>query len=56
MPTDGADFARRRPLYGQFYVALKNGADVARWIGASRVCIARCSLLILAIAGHLDEA
>jgi hypothetical protein len=30
MPTDGADFGRRRPLYGQFYVALKNGADIAR--------------------------
>ncbi len=27
MPTDGADFARRRPLYGRFYVAFKNGAD-----------------------------
>lgn len=27
MPTDGADFAGRRPLYGRFYVALKNGAD-----------------------------
>lgn len=27
MPTDGSDFARRRPLYGKFYVAIKNGAS-----------------------------
>lgn len=30
MPTDGTDFARRRPLYGRFYVAFKNGADSAQ--------------------------
>jgi Queuosine biosynthesis protein QueC len=41
MPTDGADFARRRPLYGQFYVALKNGADVARLASLASDGVAR---------------
>ena len=41
MPTDGADFARRRPLYGQFYVALKNGADAARLASLASDGVAR---------------
>ena len=41
MPTDGVDFARRRPLYGQFYVALKNGADVARLASLASDGVAR---------------
>lgn len=30
MPTDGADFQRRRHSHGKYYVELKNGADVER--------------------------
>lgn len=26
MPTDGAEFAKRKPLHGRLYVEVKNGA------------------------------
>lgn len=41
MPTDGTDFARRRPLYGRFYVALKNGAGASQLAALAADGVAR---------------
>ena len=41
MPTDGADFQRRRLHHGKFYVDVKNGADVAHLAQVAVMCVAR---------------
>lgn len=39
MATDGADFQRRRPIHGRYYVALKNGDSVERLAELSVECL-----------------
>jgi hypothetical protein len=41
MPTDGADFQRRRPLYGRFFVDIKQGASDDRLVTSGCLGIAR---------------
>jgi hypothetical protein len=40
MPTDGADFQRRRPLYGRFFVDIKQGASDDRLVTSGCLGIA----------------
>jgi hypothetical protein len=41
MPTDGTDFARRKPIYGRFYADARNGAPAIDLAELLVECLAR---------------